>query len=123
MYKRQTQGAAELIRVLLGVVSVALSWAVVHSVFCLRYASLYYGQPGGGIVFTSSGEDRAGSTDPDYTDFAYLAFTIGMTYQVSDTGLSSRVIRRTALRHALISFLFGTIILATTINLVAGLGK
>jgi uncharacterized membrane protein len=116
----RSQGATEVIRVLLGVASVALSWAVVHSVFCLRYASLYYDEPGGGIVFPSSGEGRI---EPDYTDFAYLAFTIGVTYQVSDTDLSSRIVRRTALRHALISFLFGTIILATTINLVAGLGK
>ncbi|HEX2805492.1 MAG TPA: DUF1345 domain-containing protein [Kineosporiaceae bacterium] len=116
----RSQGAAEVIRVLLGVASVALSWSVVHSVFCLQYASLYYGEPGGGIDFASVGE---ASADPDYGDFAYLAFTIGMTYQVSDTALTSRIIRRTALRHALISFLFGTIILATTINLIAGLSK
>jgi uncharacterized membrane protein len=112
------QGAEELIRVLLGVASVALSWAVVHSVFCLRYASLYYGDPGGGIDFAAGSPD-----DPDYADFAYLAFTIGMTYQVSDTNLTSRILRRTALRHALISFLFGTIILATTVNLIAGLSN
>jgi uncharacterized membrane protein len=110
-----SQGAAQLVRVLVAIASVALSWAVVHSIFCLQYASLYY-QRQGGIDFNSR-------DDPDYSDFAYLAFTIGMTYQVSDTDLTSRSIRRTALRHALISFLFGTIILATTINLVAGLSK
>jgi uncharacterized membrane protein len=59
--------------------------------------------------------------DPDYHDFAYLAFTIGMTYQVSDTDLTTRAVRRTALRHALLSYVFGTAIIAVTINVVAGL--
>jgi uncharacterized membrane protein len=60
---------------------------------------------------------------PDYRDFAYLAFTIGMTFQVSDTTLQTSEIRRTALRHALLSYVFGAVVIATTINLVAGLGK
>ena len=60
---------------------------------------------------------------PTYRDFAYLAFTIGMTYQVSDTALRTRAIRATALRHALLSYLLGAIVLAVTINLIAGLGK
>ena len=59
--------------------------------------------------------------DPTYRDFAYLAFTIGMTYQVSDTNLTDGRIRATALRHALLSFVFGTAIIATMINVVAGL--
>ena len=79
----------------------------------LRYASLYHSN-GGGISFP-------GTDMPDYGDFAYLALTIGMTYQVSDTALKDRTIRRTALRHALLSFVFGTGILAVTINVVAGL--
>ena len=94
-------------------VSVILSWATVHTVFTLRYARLYYAA-GGGIDFNG---DRA----PSYTDFAYLAFTIGMTYQVSDTSIASKAIRRTALRHAYMSYLFGTVIVAMTINVVAGL--
>ncbi len=94
-------------------VSVILSWATVHTVFTLRYAKLYYAA-GGGIDFNG---DRA----PTYTDFAYLAFTIGMTYQVSDTSIASKAIRRTALRHAYMSYLFGTVIVAMTINVVAGL--
>jgi len=60
---------------------------------------------------------------PCYTDFAYLAFTLGMTFQVSDTDLKTKVIRRTALQHALLSYLFGTVIIASMINLVAGLGR
>jgi uncharacterized membrane protein len=97
------------------VLSVVLSWAVVHTVFTLRYGHLYYNRHGG-MDFHDKGEP-----DPDYRDFAYVAFTIGMTYQVSDTELTSRAIRSTALRHALLSFVFGTAIIAMTINVVAGL--
>ena len=72
------------------------------------------------------GTSRAGSTSttassPTYGDFAYLAFTIGMTYQVSDTSLTSKQIRMTALRHAFLSFVFVTSVVAMTINVVAGL--
>jgi uncharacterized membrane protein len=111
-----SQGLAAGGLVSLAVASVVLSWAVVHTVFMLRYARLYYADPVGGVDFN---ED----VRPDFSDFAYLAFTIGMTYQVSDTDLTNRRIRRTALRHALLSFLFGTVIVAMTINIVAGLLK
>ena len=100
----------------LGVTSVVLAWAMVHTVFTLRYADLYYFGAPGGIDFN---EDDP----PDYRDFAYLAFTIGMTYQVSDTNLQNKAIRRTALRHALLSYLFGTAIIAVTINIVAGIAS
>jgi len=102
--------------VALGVGSVVVSWAVVHLVFLLKYAELYYGEPEGGVDF--GGDDQ-----PRYADFAYLAYTIGMTFQVSDTGLRTTRFRSTALRHALLGYLFGTVIVATTINLVAGLSK
>jgi uncharacterized membrane protein len=108
------RGAEELGRVTLGLGSVVLSWSMVHTVFALRYARLYYSGAGGAVDFN---EDAA----PSFSDFAYLAFTIGMTFQVSDTPLQGREVRRTALRHALLSYLFGTGILATTINLVASL--
>jgi uncharacterized membrane protein len=100
----------------IGVGTVALSWLVVHTVFTLRYASLYYTGRDGGIDFNQS-------VPPRYSDFAYLAFTIGMTFQVSDTDLKTPAIRSTALRQALLSYLFGAVILATTINLVAGLAS
>jgi uncharacterized membrane protein len=99
-----------------GVATVALSWLVVHTVFTLRYAMLYYTGRDGGVNFNQS-------TPPRYSDFAYLAFTLGMTFQVSDTDLETPVIRATALRHALLSYLFGAVIVATTINLIAGLGS
>jgi uncharacterized membrane protein len=91
-----------------------LSWAVVHTVFALRYAHEYYTPPVGGIDF------KSGEYEPDYGDFAYLAFTVGMTFQVSDTDVGSRSVRRTVLRHALISYLFGAVILALVVNVIAG---
>jgi uncharacterized membrane protein len=98
----------------LAVVSVALSWTVVQTVFTAHYARLYYGDPVGGIDFNQEAR-------PGYSDFAYLAFTVGMTFQVSDTALQTSALRAAALRQALLSYLLGAVILATTINLVAGL--
>jgi uncharacterized membrane protein len=98
----------------IGLVSVVLSWLCVHTVFTLNYARLYYEDEPGGIDFNDP--ER-----PDYRDFAYLAFTIGMTFQVSDTNLTAKRIRRTALRHALVSYLFGAVIIALVINIVASL--
>jgi uncharacterized membrane protein len=100
----------------LGVVSVVLSWLIVHTIFALRYAELYYHGSRGGVDFT-------GTETPTYSDFAYLAYTVGMTFQVSDTGFKTSEFRKIALRHALISYMFGTVIVATTINLIAGLTK
>ena len=97
----------------LAVVSVVLSWAAVHVVFTLRYARLYYAQ-GGGINFHSD-------ADPDFRDFLYIALTIGMTFQVSDTDIGAKSIRMAALRHALLSYLFGVVVVATTINVIATL--
>jgi len=99
---------------LVGVASVAAAWLVVHTIFTLRYALLYYADSQGGIDFNQS-------EAPAYADFAYLAFTIGMTYQVSDTDLKTRAIRATALRQGLLSYLLGAVILAVVVNLVAGL--
>jgi len=99
------------------VFTVVLSWTVVHTVFMLRYAHQYYTPPVGGIDF------KSGEYEPDYRDFAYLAFTVGMTYQVSDTELNRREIRHTLLRHALLSYLFGAVILALLVNVIASLVK
>jgi uncharacterized membrane protein len=109
-------GTSESLRAGLCLASVVLSWSVVHTVFTLRYASLYYVGTDGGVDFNQD-------DPPRYTDFAYMAFTIGMTFQVSDTELTSADIRSTALRHALLSYLFGAFILAGTINLIAGLAR
>jgi uncharacterized membrane protein len=109
-----SKGSAKVLLALLGVASIALSWAVVHTVHTLRYARLYYTGVDGGVDFN---EDDP----PCYVDFAYLAFTIGMTFQVSDTAITTKEIRKTALLHAWLSYLFGAGILATTINLIANL--
>lgn len=107
-------GLAKGLLVGCGVISIVLAWAVVHTVYTLRYAKLYYDEPRESIEFH---EDR-----PAYVDFAYLALTIGMTFQVSDTDLTTTSMRRMALKHALLSYMFGTLIIATTINLIAQLG-
>jgi uncharacterized membrane protein len=106
-------GAAKSLMTALVVASVVLSWAAVHAVFTLRYARLYYAADGG-IDFHSD-------APPDYGDFLYVALTIGMTFQVSDTDLNAKAIRMTALRHALLSYLFGVVVLGTTINVIATL--
>jgi uncharacterized membrane protein len=107
-------GAVQAVITAIAILGVALSWIAVNTVFALRYAHLYYGDVPGGISFNDD-------DPPTYAEFAYLAFTIGMTYQVSDTAVTARAIRRSVLRHALLSYLFGVFVLAVTINFVAGL--
>jgi len=101
-----------------GVFTIACSWVLVHTVFALRYAHIYYTEPEGGIDFKTQ---PRGAEDPNYADFAYTAFTVGMTFQVSDTDITRSDMRHQVLRHALISFLFGAVILATTVNVIASL--
>jgi uncharacterized membrane protein len=94
-----------------------LSWTVVNTVFTLRYADLHFGSRRPGIAF----DDSDGPDGPTYRDFAYVAFTIGMCYEVSDTTVRNRRIRRTVLSHALLSYLFGAAIVGGSVNLIAGL--
>lgn len=96
-------------------VAVVASWLTVHTLATTRYARLYYTQPVGGVDFHQS-------EPPRYSDFAYMAFTVGMSFAISDTDLASSRIRRTALVHALQAYLFGTVIVALLVNLVASLG-
>jgi uncharacterized membrane protein len=112
----EATGGMKAYLVTLGLVSVVLSWAVVHTVFALKYARAYYSEPAGGIEFN---EDEP----PNYIDFAYYAFTVGMTFQVADTNITSRAVRRTTLHHALLSYLFGSVLLGLVINVVATLLK
>jgi uncharacterized membrane protein len=112
----QSHGAGKGVLTGFAVFTVISSWAVVHTLFTLRYAHLYYGDPIGGINF-KSGREYA----PDYRDFAYVAFTVGMTFQVSDTDIQAREMRRSILVHALFAYLFGAVILAAMINVVAAL--
>lgn len=107
-------------KVLLAILAVISAWSLVHTVFTLRYAHLFYGddpkqkrRPGG--------LDFPHESEPDYLDFAYFSFVIGMTSQVSDVTIGSKTMRRTALLHGIISFAFNAIIIALTISGLSGL--
>ncbi|GHF32627.1 putative membrane protein [Deinococcus metalli] len=113
----QAKGAAEIALTALAVLVVTASWLLVQTEYALHYARNYY-QHGRGVIFPH-GEDEL--HEPIYWDFAYLAVTVGMTYQVSDTDLNTRAMRRLTLGHALLSYVFGTVIIAVTINGIAGL--
>ncbi|OBK23242.1 hypothetical protein A5634_05640 [Mycobacterium asiaticum] len=109
-------GAEKDIAAAVGVVSIVAAWCVVHTVFSIRYADIYYSNSARGINFN-------GTENPRFLDFFYLGFTIGMTYQVSDTSLETGKLRRIALSQALLSYFFGAVILAVTINLIVGLSN
>ena len=98
----------------LGLLSVALSWLLIQTIYTFRYAHLYFEEPEGGVEFQ-------GDEPPDYLDFVYLSVTIGMTFQVSDTNLSKKKIRRSLTGHALIGYVYNAVLVALTINTVAGL--
>ena len=117
----QSKGAAQVVEALVGVMVVAVGWLCVHTVYVLRYARLYYAS-------TSSSPDAHAPIDfnmeeaPSFSDFAYFSFNLGMAYQVSDTAVRSTQVRRVILGHCLLAYLYGTIVIASTINLVAGIG-
>lgn len=108
-----SKGLAQAGITALTVLTVVLSWAVVQCVFTLRYAHLYYSG--------DKGIDFNEDDPPDYRDFLYLTLTVGMTYQVSDTNLTRKAIRRAVTSHALLSYMFGVVVVAMTINAIAGL--
>jgi uncharacterized membrane protein len=111
-----TSGVSAGLQAGFAIFSVFVSWAAIHTTFTLRYAALYYEGEDGGADFHQREK-------PKYSDFAYLSFTVGMTFQVSDTELNDAEFRSTVLRHSLLAYLFGAVILALMINLVAGLTK
>jgi uncharacterized membrane protein len=110
-------GPGRILFIGLAVVTVLVSWTVVNTVYTLHYAHRDFGSTAPGIAFG----DAAGQQGPTYRDFAYVAFTIGMTYQVSDTTVGDPRIRRAVLSHALLSYLFGVVIIGGSVNLIAGL--
>jgi uncharacterized membrane protein len=113
----QQSGAPRVLLIGAAVLTVVLSWTVINSAYTLRYADQHFRSKPGGIEFGT--ED--GQQHPSYRDFAYVAFTIGMCYQVSDTTLRDPLIRRTAFAHALLSYVFGVVIVAGSVNLISGL--
>ena len=101
--------------VALSVLTVISSWTLLHTLFTLRYAHVYYQQnPAGGLNFPDTKQ-------PGYVDFAYVSFGIGMTSQVADVGPTNRRFRRLILMHSLLAFSFNTLIVALSINVVASL--
>src|SRR6218665_2101789 len=112
---QQMPGADRYVLAGIASVSVAASWALIQVEYVLRYARMFYAEPRGGIDFNQK-------TGPEYTDFVYFSINLGMTYQVSDTNVENNGIRRMVIAHTLLSYLFGTVILASIINLVVGLG-
>jgi uncharacterized membrane protein len=111
-----SQDAGAVAAVVLSLVVVVLSWALVNTVFAFKYARLYYIGTDGGIDFKQQ-------EPPAYSDFAYLAFTVGMAFAVSETEPAATSIRKVALGHALLSYAFGTVVLAVAVNLVTNLGQ
>jgi uncharacterized membrane protein len=120
--KRSQSGDYFKVHLLLTLLTVIFSWTLVHTVYGLRYAHAFYGDSdesgvnrhAGGLVFP-------GERSPDYFDFAYFSFVVGMTCQVSDVQITSRRMRRITLVHSVLSFGFNTMILALLINTVSGL--
>jgi uncharacterized membrane protein len=100
----------------LGLLAVAAAWALTHTMYTLRYAHLYYRdgvEREGGLAFPGGGH-------PAYIDFAYFAFTVGMCFQVSDVTITSAPLRRATLFHAMLSFVYNTVILAIALNFAVG---
>lgn len=104
---------SDTVSAIIGVACVVASWLLVHTVYGVRYADLYFSAAKPPIDF--------GDEAPTYTDFAYLTFCLGMTYQISDTNLKTRQLRGVVLWHTLLSYFLGAVVLACTINLVSGL--
>lgn len=107
-------GARSYVLAGLAVLSVVASWVLIQVDYMLRYARIYYLEPHGGIDFN---EDD----DPQYTDFAYFSVGLGLTYQVADTNVRTKELRKVVIAQTLLAYLFGAVILATVINLVTSL--
>lgn len=112
----------QTLTIILTITGMLASWVMVHTIFTFHYAHLYY-YKGKGDTDNNAALEFPNQKNPDYVDFAYFAFVIGMTFQVSDVQINSRITRRTVLAHSLLAFVLNTFVVALTINLVAGLKK
>lgn len=108
------RGDRSSVRVAHAVLTIFLSWAFIHTIFALHYAHEFYDVTAGGLAFPQ------GSADPDYWDFVYFSFVIGMTSQVSDVAVTGQEVRRIVIAHGVLSFVFNAALLALTVNLAAG---
>jgi uncharacterized membrane protein len=111
------------IELIASVAGMLLSWVLVHTVFTFRYAHMYYADNKDAPGSDLEGLEFPGKEKPDFVDFAYFSFVLGMTFQVSDVEISQKSIRRLALLHGFISFLYNTTIIGLTINILAGKSK
>ena len=111
--------------VIIGFISIILSWVMVHTILTFHYAHMYYDDDDkdAGENKKIGGLDFPGDEEPGYIDFAYFSFIVGMTFQVSDVEVSTKKMRRLVLAHGLISFLLNTFVVALTVNFIAGLSK
>jgi uncharacterized membrane protein len=117
------------LHVIVAIMGMTLSWIMVHTIFAVRYAHMYYGDHkskenthAGGLDFPNDELQKSNAPDnPDFLDFAYFSFVVGMTFQVSDIQITSKQFRRFVLLHGLLSFVYNTVIVALTINTLAGL--
>lgn len=119
--KREGNSGASL-RLTVSILGMLFSWFLIHTVFALRYAHIYYGVHKTKPDTAAGGLEFPGDEKPEYLDFAYYSFVLGMTFQVSDVQITSKRLRSLAMLHGLISFGFNTIMIALTINLIAGFG-
>jgi len=108
------RGARQSDQLLLAIVTILLSWGLIHTIFALHYAHEFYEEDGGrGLLFPG------GDEHPDYWDFVYFSFVVGMTSQVSDVGVTSKEMRRTVTAHGIVSFMFNAALVALTVNIAA----
>lgn len=121
MLSKELTGLSKVLYLPVAVSGMLASWAMVHTILTFHYTHLYYDDDENDSTKHAGGLEFPQEKKPDYIDFAYFAFVIGMTFQVSDVDITGRIIRRTALAHGLLSFLLNTFVVALTINLIAGL--
>jgi len=108
------RGARHADQLVLAIITILLSWALIHTMFALHYAHEYYDEQGGrGLLFPG------GDEHPDYWDFVYFSFVVGMTSQVSDIGVTSKEMRRTVTAHGIVAFMFNAALVALTVNIAA----
>ena len=123
MRSQNVKATPEIVFIPVAIGSMLFSWIMVHTIFAFHYAHLYYGDDTNDSTKHAEGLEFPGKEKPDYFDFAYFSFVIGMTFQVSDVDVASPSIRRLVLLHGLLSFGLNTFVVALTINLIAGLLK
>lgn len=121
MLSKELTGLSKVLYLPVAVSGMLASWTMVHTILTFHYTHLYYDDDENDSTKHAGGLEFPQEKKPDYIDFAYFAFVIGMTFQVSDVDITGRIIRRTALAHGLLSFLLNTFVVALTINLIAGL--